>query len=307
MADPERGLLEAALTGRSATPGAEGGVIPFAMEMALVAREAPQALAGRRYPEAVRGFSRLLQGEIGAPWPASQGLLERWADGLEEAQREHRWNPRGSWPSVEAVVQSGDNLIAIRLRYLQGRPGALMCTGLIARANRLGGYIHPDQKLRIPTDPVRIEVDLEDRWALFFLGEEVAAAWPVGIGRPGEDTPPGHYTVRNKLEDPPWMKEGQEPIPFGDPRNPLGTRWIGWSRDGVKTSYGFHGTQEPDSIGQASSDGCIRLRNEDVEGALPDHPGGRPDPRPGLRGLEGRPKPLRLGGLRLPLENRTAS
>jgi lipoprotein-anchoring transpeptidase ErfK/SrfK len=109
-------------------------------------------------------------------------------------------------------------------------------------------------------------VDLEDRWALFFLGQEVAAAWPVGIGRPGEDTPPGDYVVKNKLENPPWMKEGQEPIPFGDPRNPLGTRWMGWSTpEGARTSYGFHGTWEPESIGQAASDGCIRLLNDDAE------------------------------------------
>ena len=96
------------------------------------------------------------------------------------------------------------------------------------------------------------------------------------IGRPGEDTPTGEFEVRNKLENPPWMKEGQEPIPFGDPRNPLGTRWIGWSRGGVKTSYGFHGTRDPQSIGTAASDGCIRLLNEDVERLFQVLPEGAP-------------------------------
>jgi L,D-transpeptidase ErfK/SrfK len=41
---------------------------------------------------------------------------------------------------------------------------------------------------------------------------------------------------------------------------------MGWSTpDGARTSYGFHGTWEPESIGQAASDGCIRLLNDDAE------------------------------------------
>jgi lipoprotein-anchoring transpeptidase ErfK/SrfK len=61
------------------------------------------------------------------------------------------------------------------------------------------------------------------------------------------------------------MRVGHEPVPYGDPANPLGTRWIAWFRDGVKTSYGFHGTTDPASVGNASSDGCVRFYNEDVE------------------------------------------
>lgn len=273
----ERALFEAALTGRAAMPASVSGApVALAMEMALLAREAQGALESRAFPEAARGFSRLLQAELEAPWEASRVRLTEWTQGLDEAQREHRWSPRGDWPSVSMKVQKGDSLIAIRLRYLAEHPGTEMCTGLIERANRLRGVLQPDQVLKVPTDHARILVDLPARWALFFLGEEVAAAWPVGIGRPGEDTPPGDYTARNKLENPPWMKDGQEPIPFGDPRNPLGTRWIGWSKDGAKTSYGFHGTWEPDSIGQAASDGCIRFANEDVEELFQVLPEGAP-------------------------------
>jgi lipoprotein-anchoring transpeptidase ErfK/SrfK len=173
-------------------------------------------------------------------------------------------------------VASGDSLIGIRLRYLSEHPGAKMCTGLIERANRVKGFLQPNQVLRVPTEPVRVLVDLDARWALFLIGNEVAAAWPVGIGRPGEETPVGTYSVRNKLENPPWMKEGQEPIPYGDPRNPLGTRWIGWSREGAKTSYGFHGTWDPASVGQASSDGCVRFLNQDVEELFQILPEGAP-------------------------------
>lgn len=264
----ERALFEAALTGRAATPASTStstGPIALAMEMALLARETRKALEAREFPAAAQGYSSLLQSELDAPWEADRSRLAEWTAGLDAAQREHRWSPRGDWPAVTMKVQKGDSLIALRLRYLADHPGTQMCTGLIERSNRLKGTLQPDQVIKVPTDPVRILVDLPARWALFFLGDEVAAAWPVGIGRPGEETPPGDYTVRNKLENPPWMKDGQEPIPFGDPRNPLGTRWMGWSKDGAKTSYGFHGTWEPASIGQAASDGCIRFANEHVE------------------------------------------
>lgn len=273
----ERALFEAALLGRAATPAsAMSSAVVLGMEMALMAKEAEEALAAKRHPEAARSFSSLLQAELAAPWESNRESLARWTAGLGTAQREHRWSPRGSWPSVEMQVQPGDSLIALRLRYLAAHPESRMCTGLIERSNRLRGYLQPNQTLRIPTDPVRVHVDLGARWALFFLGDEVAAAWPVGIGRPGEETPPGQYTVRNKLENPPWMKEGQEPIPFGDPRNPLGTRWIGWSLEGGKTSYGFHGTWEPESIGLAASDGCVRFLNEDVEELFQILPEGAP-------------------------------
>lgn len=273
----ERALLEAALTGRA--PGltlSSEEPVARAMQSRLLAREASQALAARQYPEAARAYSSLLVGEISAPWPEDRRLLGEWSQALAVAQREHRWSPRGSWPSREVKVQSGDSLIALRQRHLAEHPDALLCTGLIERANRLKGYIQPNQVLKIPVDQVRILVDLSARWALFFMGDEVAAAWPVGIGRPGEDTPPGEYTLRNKLENPPWMKEGQEPIPFGDPRNPLGTRWMGWSQGGGRTSYGFHGTWDPASIGQAASDGCIRFANGDVEELFQILPEGAP-------------------------------
>jgi hypothetical protein len=262
----ERTLFEAALTGKASAPAtAPGGPVALAMEMSLLRSVAKSALSARKHEEAAAAYSRLLVGEIGAPWASDRRLLADWTQGLDEAQREHRWSPRGKWPSVEMKVASGDTLIGIRLRYLAERPGGLMCTGLIERANRIKGFLQPGQVVKIPTDPVRVVVDLEACWALFLMGDEVAAAWPIGIGRPGEETPAGSFTAKNKLENPPWMKEGQEPIPFGDLRNPLGTRWIGWCREGAKTSYGFHGTWDPESIGRASSDGCVRLLNEDVE------------------------------------------
>lgn len=278
VAPRERALLTLALEGKGPIPAASGApsAVEAALEIALLAREAQAALAAREYRAAAEGFSALLVAELDAPFAPETAALVRWTEGLDKAQREHRWHPEGAWPSLEVVVEPGDTLISLRKRYLATRPEARLCTGLIERANRLTGHLQPGQKLRIPSDSVRVVVDLEARWLLYFLGEEVAAAWPVGVGRAGEETPPGEYTAIEKTERPSWMKVGQEPVPFGDPRNPLGTRWIGWAREGKKTTYGFHGTQEPESIGKAASDGCVRLRNEDVEALFQILPEGAP-------------------------------
>jgi lipoprotein-anchoring transpeptidase ErfK/SrfK len=50
----------------------------------------------------------------------------------------------------------------------------------------------------------------------------------------------------------------------GGPANPLGARALYLYRDGKDTRFRLHGTNEPWSIGQADSNGCIRLLNDDI-------------------------------------------
>jgi len=265
----EKALLQAAIGGnpvvRPLEASEHGSPLVQAMEIRLASLEAESLLAARRFAEASRAISDLLLAEVDAPWPASPVFLARWSKSLEEAQAHHRWNPEGSWPGVEMEVQRGDSAVAIRKRFLAAHSGRIMSAGLILEANAVRGHLQPGQRLRIPTDPVLVLIDLSARWALYFMGKEVTAAWPIGIGRPGEETPTGEYVAGTKLENPSWMRPGQEPIPFGDPRNPLGSRWIGWMRGEEATSYGFHGTREPESIGTPSSDGCVRFHDAAVE------------------------------------------
>jgi hypothetical protein len=228
--------------------------------MALLAREAEAHLRARRHADAARLFSTLLLSEIDAPWVEDRGTLRRWTAGLSQAQAGHRWNKRGEWPSFDVTVVSGDSLVAIRKRIVAERPRMTLCTGLIQRCNQAGEILHPGDVLRIPTDQAHALVDLSARWAFYLMGEEVVAAWEVAIGLEGRTTP-GAYTVGEKLEDPPWTPIGRPFVPFGHPDNPLGARWIAWNgSDGL----GFHGTSEPETMGQEASQGCIRLLNRDV-------------------------------------------
>lgn len=50
----------------------------------------------------------------------------------------------------------------------------------------------------------------------------------------------------------------------GGPNNPLGARALYLFDNGYDTFYRIHGTTNPESIGTASSNGCIRMVNEHV-------------------------------------------
>ena len=70
---------------------------------------------------------------------------------------------------------------------------------------------------------------------------------------------------------PPLWKDGQT-IPFGSKENVLGKYWLALDIP----HYGIHGTWEPETIGRQSSQGCIRLINEDVEELFIILPAGTP-------------------------------
>jgi hypothetical protein len=238
-----------------------------AARLALVASQAQRDLAQGRAVEAARGFSEVLLGDLDSDWPKERAALRRWSEGLLRAQEGHRWNKRGAWTSVTVSVQPGDSLTTVRKRAIEDYAGLVTCTGLIERSNQLSSEldIHPGDELRIPTDEVHTRVYVAARWLLYLHGEEVVAAWSVGVGRPGEETPTGEFMIGPKQKEPVWFRPGHEPVAFGDPENPLGTRWLPWYSAGEKTGYGFHGTNQPEAVGGWVSQGCVRMQNEDVE------------------------------------------
>jgi hypothetical protein len=194
--------------------------------------------------------------------------IARRVELLDRAQAAHRWSPRGTWDAVETTVQPGEGLIVLRKRLLAEYPGLLTCTGLIARANELQNpnALVPGEPLRIPREHPNVLVDLSARWVFYRFGDEIAAAWPAGVGKPGQETPTGRFTVGLKQERPAWHPRGKAMVPYGDPENPLGSHWLAW-RDvnGRLVDVGFHGTTGQDGVGDAVSMGCVRLSNEDVQ------------------------------------------
>lgn len=95
--------------------------------------------------------------------------------------------------------------------------------------------------------------------------DEILNRYPVATGKTPSYTPEGKFTIVTKFKDPAWGGAGRnKPIRGGDPKNPLGKRWMGLNIQGGGV-YGIHGNSSKGSIGRYISLGCVRMFNEDVE------------------------------------------
>lgn len=115
--------------------------------------------------------------------------------------------------------------------------------------------------------PGTIVINTTERRLYFVLPDGKAVRYGVGVGRPGFDWA-GAQTISRKQEWPTWtppaqMLKRRPDLPRfmpGGPENPMGARalYLG------STLYRIHGSNEPETIGQAVSSGCIRMLNDDV-------------------------------------------
>ncbi|WP_425350948.1 L,D-transpeptidase [Methylobacterium aquaticum] len=115
--------------------------------------------------------------------------------------------------------------------------------------------------------PGTVVIDTPSRFLYLVQPGGRALRYGIGVGRPGF-TWSGMKTVSAKREWPDWtppaeMLRRRPDLPrhmAGGPANPLGARalYLGSSL------YRIHGTNEPHTIGQSVSSGCIRMMNEDV-------------------------------------------
>jgi len=92
-----------------------------------------------------------------------------------------------------------------------------------------------------------ILIDMEEM-QLYLLEDNVPIKkYKIAVGKFDTPSPIGSFKIKEKAR---WG-------------GGFGSRWMGlnvpWGR------YGIHGTNEPNSIGWASSHGCFRMRNKDVE------------------------------------------
>jgi len=118
-----------------------------------------------------------------------------------------------------------------------------------------------------PEQPGTIVIDTPQRFLYLVQDNGTALRYGIGVGKPGF-TWAGEKRISAKKEWPDWtpppeMLERRPDLPHfmaGGPENPLGARamYLGSSL------YRIHGSNEPWTIGQAVSSGCIRMRNEDV-------------------------------------------
>lgn len=110
---------------------------------------------------------------------------------------------------------------------------------------------------------LRVVVRTEARRVYVYQGKVIVASYAIAVGKAGWETPLGQYQIFSKEVNPVFKNFKTGSVIKPGSNNPLGIRWIGFWTDG-KTQLGFHGTNEPELIGQAVSHGCIRMKNKDV-------------------------------------------
>ena len=116
-------------------------------------------------------------------------------------------------------------------------------------------------------------------YRLYFAeGNEVIKSWGIAVGkRAGQKqrvgdmtTPEGRFPIQNIQDARSWTHD------FKDGKGVIKGAYGPWfirlktvtklnGKDRTWTGIGIHGTHDPDSIGTKATEGCIRLRNEDVE------------------------------------------
>lgn len=111
--------------------------------------------------------------------------------------------------------------------------------------------------------PTHVVLRLGQRRVYVYSDEVELASYPVAVGRSSTPTPTGEFQIFEMIENPVWQSPWTGAIQDPGPDSALGVRWIGFAHmpNGV---IGFHGTPTVSSIGQAASNGCVRLRNEHV-------------------------------------------
>lgn len=102
-----------------------------------------------------------------------------------------------------------------------------------------------------------------------YRGDSLIAAFRVAVGKHSGDkqrrgdnrTPVGQFAISQIQRSHSWVHD------FGDGKGPVSGAYGPWFlrlKTPRWTGIGIHGTHDPSSIGTMATEGCIRLRNEDL-------------------------------------------
>lgn len=171
-------------------------------------------------------------------------------------------------------VQTGDTLFKIARKHNTTVDALLKLNNL-----KSADLIKVNQKIRIGNPNWQLEINKESRLLKVYAAQELFAVYDIGIGRLGR-TPAGKFNIGEKIENPDYRAPENKMIRAGEPGNELGSRWMRLVAAPGSTAapegYGIHGTPHEDSVTRSLSNGCIRMRNREVEELFLIVPAGTP-------------------------------
>ncbi len=218
------------------------GVLLIALAAAGIRRGAGSPAPGGGAPQAL---------PTGAPEAARPEPAPAAAAALLSAPGVESFFSPALGPGDEVyAVQPGDTLTRI------ARKSGTTVELLRASNGIRGDLIRAGQRLKVPKASFSVIVDKSQNTLTLKSGEEVVKVYRCSTGREGI-TPAGSFRIVSRMVDPVWKGI----VAPGDPKNPLGTRWLGFDLP----QYGIHGTNEPETLGKPVTEGCVRLANSDAE------------------------------------------
>jgi lipoprotein-anchoring transpeptidase ErfK/SrfK len=142
---------------------------------------------------------------------------------------------------------------------------------LVDRRKMDAKYARQTVEYKGPERAGSIVVDIDERMLYLVQPEGKAIRYGVGVGKQGfswkgiasvgrkgvwPNWSPTRTMVGIKPDLPRYVEAGLD--------NPLGARALYLHQNGADTLFRIHGTNEPWSIGEQVSSGCVRMLNEDV-------------------------------------------
>lgn len=140
----------------------------------------------------------------------------------------------------------------------------LMCLSLLAGAQDFKQYVNQvDEYPFIVISKQDLTLDLVDVFGSSIAHYRCACAMCYGNKQQKGDykTPEGNFKISQISDSHAWshdFRDGNGPV-----RNAFGPWFLRLSVPGFH-GIGIHGTHSPESIGTRATEGCIRLKNEDV-------------------------------------------
>ena len=130
---------------------------------------------------------------------------------------------------------------------------------LPVRPNGSHGFVRAND-VSLSYHDYQLRVKLSDHEVELYTAGVLTESFPVGVGEDATPTPGGTF----------YTKELLKPTNRGGPYGSYAYGLSGFSNtltgfaggDGV---VGLHGTDQPETVGQDVSAGCIRMRNDDIE------------------------------------------
>lgn len=257
---PAAGTPQAASAAKPAPPGT--GVTEDQSQLLSRARqqlEAGMLVAARMIA------ARLLNA------PGTTEFSPIWRESADIINSANRRLMNSSAPCPEKeryVVVRGDSLKRIADKKYISVGNLLRVNEGLRRDDGRDPIIHPGQAMLYIKGVWSIRVVKHEYILLLYRNGALYRTYDVSIGKENR-TPTGIFRITDNIVNPDWWAPNGTVVPYGDPENILGTRWLKLTpaegTDASLTSYGIHGTWDEKSIGTGASAGCVRMLNRDVE------------------------------------------